>query len=353
VVIAGSSGEKQQVLIVGSDLAIVDVVRRCAVACGIGILEAQSLARARSHWAGSAFIVLADDVIDDHGVDVAVEHPRLVIATRNSASALPWQLAVQLHADRVFDLSIDEPLLINYFTEQSRSRARVISVLAGSGGAGASVTAAALAMSARTGGHRSVLIDADPDSPGADLLLGLDQTPGLRWHHLSASSSPPPGEQLLSALPRSGDLAVITRDRSDRSILDTALVSSTVNALRGVADLIVVDLPRGGPETRAQIAAISEVVFLVLTCDLRGATSARSTVASLRVDADVRILARRSSSDTLQPMDVADWLELPLAAVLPQESGISSAIDRGEAICTSRRSRLLAECSGVLRGWLP
>lgn len=349
MVMTDSSWERRKVLIVGTDMGIVDVVRRCAVARGIEIVEADSLAQSRSRWMSPTFVVVTDDLLVDGSLELAKIRPRVVVATLDSTSQAPWRLAVHLRADRVFDLCVDESLLVAYFTEQTRARARVVSVLGGSGGAGASVTAAALAMSAHAGGRRCVLIDADPDSPGADLLLGLDETPGLRWHHLGPSSGAPPGEQLFDALPRFGELAVVTRDRVDRSVPDDALIVSTVHALRGVVDLIVVDLPRGAVQIRTQMATVSEVVFLVLACDLRGATSARSVVASLRHDADVRLLARRGSSDSLEPSDIAEWLDLPLAGVLPHEPGLSGSIDRGEAICSARRSRLLSACSDVLR----
>jgi secretion/DNA translocation related CpaE-like protein len=350
VVIAGSSGARQLVLIIGSDIATVDEVRRCAVACGVDTYEALSFAQARSQWVSANFVVVIDDSISRRGVDALPPHPRLVVVTRDAASPSPWRLAVDIGADRVIDISDSHAVLISYFTEQIRARAHVVGVIAGSGGAGASVTAAALVMSGRARGYRCVLVDADAESAGADLLLGLDETPGLRWHHLSPSAGPPPGEQLFSALPRSGDCAVITRDRSAVPTLDPHLIRSTIHALSGVVDLIVVDLPRGAIELRLELAAESNVVFVVVTCDLRGATSARNIVDSLRDQADVHLLARRSQIDSLDPQDVSDWLELPLAGVLPVESGIVSAVDRGEPICSHKRSRLLASCSELLAG---
>ena len=346
----GSSWAGRQVLIVGSDSELVDAVRRCAVACGVEVTEAVSLGQARSVWMSSTFVVVLDEVANERRVEV-MSRPRVVVVTRDSATSTPWRMAVDVGAEQVLDLSIGDTSLVEYFTQESQARARVVSVVGGSGGAGASITAAALVLSARSRGQRCVLVDADHESSGADLLLGLDETPGLRWHHLSPSAGPPPGEQLFSSLPRSGECAVITRDRGDRSGLDISLIRSTIRALHGVVDLIVVDIPRGAIELRAELAVESDVVFVVVTCDLRGATSARPVVDSIRDHADVRLLARRSRGDSLTPPDIREWLDLPLGAVLPNESGITSSIDRGEPICGQRRSRLIAACSSLLTEW--
>ena len=350
---SGSSHAKQLVLIIGSDDGAVDEVRRCAVACGVETHEADSFARARSRWTSATYVVVIDDLLNRRGVEALPPHPRIVVVTRDAVSPHPWRLAVDIGADHVFDLSVDQASLITYFSEQSRARARVIGVVAGSGGAGASVTAAALVTSGRARGRRCVLVDADSESAGADLLLGLDETPGLRWHHLTPSAGPPPGAQLFDALPRSGDCAVITRDRSDSSLLEPALIRSTIHALVGAVDLIVVDLPRGAIEMRVELAAVCDVVFVVFTCDLRGATSSRAVSDSLREHVDVQLLARRGSNDSLDPKDISEWLDVPLAGLLPHESGIAAAVDRGEAICTHKRSRLSVACSELLSGLLP
>ena len=130
------------------------------------------------------------------------------------------------------------------------------------------------------------------------------------------------------------------------------MIRSTIHALVGAVDLIVVDLPRGSIEMRVELAALCDVVFVVFTCDLRCATSSRTISDSLREHVDVQLLARRGSNDSLDPQDISEWLEVPLAGVLPHESGIVAAIDRGEAICTHKRSRLSVTCSELLSGLL-
>ncbi len=353
MVMESTSFARQLVLIIGSDVEAADEVRRCAVACGVDTYEAASFAQARSRWASATFVVVTDDVLSGRGLEALPAHFRIAVVTHDSSASGPWRLAVEIGADHVFDLTVDQTSLMTYFTEQSRARARIVGVVGGSGGSGASVTSAALVMSAQSRGHRCVLVDADSESAGVDLLLGLDETPGLRWHHLNPSAGPPPGEQLFGALPRAGTCAVITRDRCDTSRLEPDLIHTTIHALVGVVDLIVVDLPRGAIELRTQLSSLFDVVLVVFTCDLRGATSSRAVVDSLREHVDVRLLARRGQHDSLDPSDISEWLDAPLAGVLPREPGIPSAVDRGEAICAQKRSRLLASCSAFLDGWLP
>ncbi len=339
-----------RVLIVGADLRVVDDVRRCAIAAGIETDEVSSLSQARSRWSTADVVVVGDDQINDRACGSLPARAGVLVVSRDLSDSSPWRLAVMLGAEHVVDVGSQLSDLLDRFTVRGSARATVLAVAGGSGGAGASVTAAVLAMSGSMLGHQTALCDADPESAGADLLLGLDETPGLRWNHLNPASGSPPGDRLFTSLPRMGDCAVITRDRSTQAMPDPSLIRSTIHALGASADLIVVDLPRSDRELRDELIAVCDLVFVVVTCDLRGATSAMNLVASIRDRADIRLLTRSRAGDSLDPDDVANWLDLPLVSALPNEPGIISAVDRGESICRHRRSRLAATCVELVRG---
>jgi len=338
------------VLIVGADPQVVDAVRRCAIAAGIETDEVFSLTQARTRWSTADVVVVGDDQINDLACQSLPTRTGVLVVSRDLTDSSPWRLAVLLGAERVVDVGSELSDLVDRFTAGSSARATVLAVVPGSGGAGASVTAAVLAMSGSALGHQTVLCDADPESAGADLLLGLDETPGLRWNHLNPSAGPPPGDRLFTSLPRLADCAVITRDRGQQAMPDSGLIRSTIHALGASADLIIADLPRGDRELRNDVIAVCDLVFVVVTCDLRGATSAMNLVESIRDRADVRLLTRSRAGDSLDPDDVANWLDLPLESALPNEQGIISAVDRGEPICRHRRSRLAATCVEIVRG---
>ena len=338
------------VLVVSAVHELVDEVRRCAIAAGSEADVITSLAEARSRWTTAEVVVVGEDQLLDNAARSLPSRPNIVVVGRDLSGPLPWRLAVVLGAEAVLDIASDLQALVERLTPGSSARARVIAVTSGSGGAGASVTAAALAMCASGQGWQSVLVDVDPDSPGADLLLGLDETPGLRWENLSDSSGAPPGDRLVTSLPRVDNCAVLTRDRSRVWEHNPLLIGTTIQALSKVSDRVVIDVPRAHPELRDAVITTCDVVYVVATCDLRGASSAMRVVEAIRSRADVQLLTRARAGDSLDPLDLADWLQLPLAANLPHESGITSAVDRGEPIGRHRRSQLVATCSELIRG---
>jgi len=339
-----------RVLIVGTDHYVVDDVRRCAIAAGIEADDVSSLTQARSRWSAADLVVVCDDQINDQMCQSLPARAGVLVVTRDLTASSPWRLAVLLGAERVVDVGVELATLVDRFTAGTSVGATVLAVTSGSGGAGASVTAAAMALSGSSLGLSSVLCDADPESAGADLLLGLDETPGLRWEHLNPAAGPPPGDRLFTSLPRVGECAVITRDRNQKAIPGAALIRSTIQALSGSTDLLIVDVPRGDQDLRSELLAVCAVVYVVVTCDLRGATSAMNFIEPMRERADVRLLTRCRPGDSLDADDVAHWLDVPLAAALPNEPGLIAAVDRGEAIGRHRRSRLTAVCQDLIRG---
>ena len=347
---ADESRAIRRVLIVGADFRVIEEVRRCAIAAGVEADEVVSLMQARSRWSAADLVVVADDQISSRLSGSLPSRSGVVVASADLTRSSPWQLAVSLGASRVIDVVGEQAALVELLTARSHLKASVLGVAAGSGGAGASVTSAALVMTAAAQGLQSVLIDADPQSPGADLLLGLDQTPGLRWDHFNPAAGPPPGDRLFASLPRIGNCAVLTRDRSLPGPTDASLVQSTIHSLSAAVDLVVVDMARGCGDVGAELLPTCDVVYVVVTCDVRGATSAMAFIESMRDRANLRLLTRLRPGDSLDPDDVADWLGVPIGVNLPHESGIISMIDRGEPVGSQRRSRLAAACSELIRG---
>ncbi|MGN6605789.1 MAG: hypothetical protein ACTHMS_02090, partial [Jatrophihabitans sp.] len=82
----------------------------------------------------------------------------------------------------------------------------VVGVMGCSGGIGASGFAAALARAA----PRAVLVDLDAAAGGIDVLLGVDDRPGVRWSGVGAG--PFDGAALRHGLPQWDDRAVLAAD---------------------------------------------------------------------------------------------------------------------------------------------
>jgi hypothetical protein len=93
-----------------------------------------------------------------------------------------WRRAMECHAEHAFLLPAQAPELLAMLGRHNRARgtARTIGVMGVCGGAGTSVLAASIALT----GAPALLIDAVPYG-GADLLLGIENTPGARWQDLN------------------------------------------------------------------------------------------------------------------------------------------------------------------------
>ena len=334
-------------------MRVTEEVRRCAIASGFETDEVASLTQARSRWSSADIVVVADDQNTGRLSDALPSRPGVVVASADVTRSSPWRLAVSLGAARVIDVVSEQSAFVELLASRSAVRAKILAVTSGSGGAGASITAAALAVTAAIQGLQTVLLDVDPQSPGADLLLGLDESPGLRWGDLNPTAGPPPGERFFASLPRSGGCAVLTRDRTPQAPPEVPLVQSTISSLSSAVDLIVIDFARGHRSLCDELLPACDVVFVVVTCDVRGATSASVLIESIRDRAELRLLTRSRPGDSLDPDDVADWLNVSHAGCLPHEPGLISVIDRGEPVAGQRRSKLSAVCSDVIGGIAP
>jgi len=155
---------------------------------------------------------------------------------------------------------------------------RVLGVLGAVGGAGASTLACWLADRAAREERPAVLVDADRDGCGIDVLLGLEDQDGLRWPDLLRIVGAVHAQQLWPALAASGRLRWLSWDRSlpDPSLPEGAPAPypAVLEALRRAAAVVVVDLGRAGPRA-AETAALCDEVLVVAPRTVRGVLAAR------------------------------------------------------------------------------
>lgn len=174
----------------------------------------------------------------------------------------------------------------------------VVGVVGAVGGVGASTLACWMAADAAADGALSVLVDADPDSCGVDLLLGLETVEALRWPDLCRASGVLRGEQLLPLLPQHPDrpgMHWLSCDRGAR-VRQEAPLTHVLAALRTVAQAVVLDMgrARAGQES---LAAQCDVVLVAMPRTVRGVLAAHQTTF---------VLGTESAEYVLCGVDVAD-----------------------------------------------
>lgn len=294
--------------------------------------------------------------------------PRWLLATGPADDELR-QEALDLAAEQVILLPDDEHLLGRRLAglgtdadpgagpgagSGAGSGALTIGVIGGCGGAGASVLAAALARTAaRTA--PTLLVEVDRLGGGADLLLGAEDEPGLRWPDLaSARGNLPPGS-LSGALPVIDGLHVLATARGgpgDGAVRGPA-TTAVLGAARAEFTTVVLDLPRHLDEAARAAVRAADTVLLVLPSQLRATAAARRlTLAVHPFVPDLRLVLRECAPGRLSPDSICSALGLPLAGVLRPEPRLSAALERGEPPGLRSRGPLARFCRHLMAGLL-
>jgi secretion/DNA translocation related CpaE-like protein len=209
----------------------------------------------------------------------------------------------------------------------SRTRAPVVAAIGGSGGVGASTLAAALAqLSAARGQPGAALVDADPLGGGIDLLLGAERVQGWRWPRLNAAD----GHlgDLRGYLPVVDGVSVVSMARGASLDLAREPLAAIVGSLAAWHSLVLLDPGRAMAPAAREAVRLSSRRLVVVAASVRGVAAARQTIAAL--DLEQAELVVRRTRGSLPSKLVAEALELPVLAELPDEPGLAGAAERGE-----------------------
>jgi secretion/DNA translocation related CpaE-like protein len=321
-------------LLITSDQDLLDDLLRLCAAAGVEVDVAPDPTAARPGWARASLVVVGDDCCVAAGRASLRKRDGVIVVGRDLDDGSIWERAFGVGAEHVALLPDAEPWLIARLADAvdgGGPRGVTICVVGGRGGAGASTLAAALAVTAMRAGRRAMLIDADPFGGGADLLFGGEHAAGLRWPDVAAAKGRIGGEELVNALPRMGELAVLSCDRGDPLELQSEAMSSVLAAAARVCEVVVVDLPRWIGEPAEIALTASDVVLIVVPAEIRAAAAAaRVATEVMRLADNVQIVVRGPAPGGLDATDIANSLGLPLAGQLKAEPGLAVALERGE-----------------------
>ena len=235
--------------------------------------------------------------------------------------------------------------------------AHSIGVVGGSGGVGASVLTAAIAVRAAQVGLRPVCLDGDRLGGGLDVTLGIEQERGVRWPDLAGARGRIDGPELLRRLPSVDGVSVLSFDRARDVRLNIETVQEVFHAVSLAADLVVVDLPRPDHEIFGALTPGVDAMVLLAgsgICDLAGASAIAEHL--IRNCPDVWLCLRTSGHGSHFADTVAAALDLPLLAVVGEESSLAADVLHGIPPGSSAKGALaaaadtvLAQCAGARR----
>jgi secretion/DNA translocation related CpaE-like protein len=344
----------EQPLIITEDERLLDDLLRIAAAAGVDPTHSAE-PESRAGWR-SASLVLLDAAMARRAVDARL--PRragVVVVTVAVPDAELWELCVRLGVERTLVLAGSEETLIGLLADASTGGSadgRCIAVLGACGGAGASVFASALAFAAAQPAADVLLMDCDLWGAGLDVLLGIENDPGLRWGDLAAPSGRLQVDALRQALPvvrsGSGQVAVLSSGRSNSEI-SAEVLDVVVDAGRRSGGITVLDVPRapGGLADRA--LEVADLVVLLAPADVRSCWAADRLSNRIRGSGSAAgLVVRGPSPGGLGAAELADVLGLPLLASMRPESGLARNLEFGLVLGTSRRRPLLKAARAVL-----
>jgi secretion/DNA translocation related CpaE-like protein len=344
-------------LIITGDTALLDDLLRLCAAAGVEPEVATDVVSGRRAWLHAPLVVVGDDMSRPLSRAAPARRADVIMIGSDPDDAGVWTRGLALGAEHVLFLPDAEDWLVKILADAEEGGGRqavTLSVVGGRGGAGASTLAAALAFTGMRRGLRTLLLDADPLGGGIDLVLGSEDTTGVRWPDLHETQGRVSGNALRNALPRLDELSVLTWDRGDVLTIPPVAMRSVLEAARRGHDLVVIDVPRRLDEAANEAVASSTLTVLLVPAEIRAVAAAGRVAAALAVVApDLRVAVRGPAPSGLAAEVIAESLGLPLLGEMQAEHGIDRALEAGEPPGRRGRGPLAQFCRELLDEFAP
>jgi secretion/DNA translocation related CpaE-like protein len=353
---SSSAGSAPKPIVVTTDDELLDDVLRVAAAAGAAVEVVPDAGAARAKWSPAPMVVIGEDQADALAYLAPGRRPAVYLIGSDGDDPTVWRRAVAIGAEHVVFLPEDESWLADRLADAAEGRgsdALVIGVIGGRGGAGASVLATALAVTASRRGLSAMLVDLDALGGGVDLVLGAEDTTGLRWPDLADSRGRLSARALQAELPGRHGLAVLSWDRGDLLTVSPESAHVVLAAASRACDIVTLDLPRRLDPAAEEAVAACTAVLLVVPAEVRAVAAASRVAATLTtMTGDVRVVCRGPAPNGRTGTDVAAALGLPLAAQMAPERRISEQLDRGETPGLDHRGPLANAASQLVEQFM-
>ena len=225
-------------------------------------------------------------------------------------------------------------------SRETGRRGTVVAVHGGRGGVGVTFVATHLAAAfARRGS--AILIDADPVFGDVAQALGApagdDAEPVHTFADAASLGEELGPEQLRGALWRhASDVDVLLPPSPEEAArLGSDELRLVTEAAAGIADVVVIHLPRALGAMTLGAAETSDRLLEVLTLDVvsfRATSRAMEAFSPLHLEGRVAFVVNRAARSEITPGDVRRVFGEPALAVLPMDRAVPSAQDKGRLL---------------------
>jgi secretion/DNA translocation related CpaE-like protein len=334
------------------DETLLDDVTRCAAAAGYRVVPADPQTGRRA-WTDATAVVLdprSAGAVADAGWP---RRPGVVVVGPGPIGEDLWRAAVRLGAEDAHVLPDGDHQVVGVLSRlrvPRRGSGMSVAVLGGHGGAGASVLAAAIATRAADDlDGDTLLVDLDDLGGGVDLVLGVEESPGLRWPELTVDSGQVVAASLYAALPRTAaGVTVLGPRRGVGHDVGADSARAVVEAARTAAGTVVVDLSRRLDEVALAVVEVVDLVVVVTSATVRGCAATGEIVARWRPVTDRSgLVVRGPAPGGLSASVVASTVGLDLLAAVRSDPRVVHGLESGR-LPLARRSSLARAADAVL-----
>jgi secretion/DNA translocation related CpaE-like protein len=339
-------------MIVSDDPSIIDDLLRLAAAADVETELARNAEQARQGWHWPSLVLVGDDLAAALAGDAPPRRPGVVVVASAGHTGDLYRLAIEIGAQDVARLPDEETWLIDALAaaaEPVDGWGGTVCVMGSRGGAGASVLSAALGLTAARDGLRTLLVDGDPLGGGVDIVLGIEDQEGARWPHFADRRGRLSAANLYEALPRLGDLSVLSWGRDGPVTVTPEAARSLLDAAVRAFDLVIADIPRHRGEIGRAALAAADTLLLVVPAEVRATMAADALGTDLRDQiTDTRLIVTGPAPGGVTPETVSRALDLPLAGVLQRDRKTATALEEGGITGSLRRGPLVDLCKQLV-----
>jgi secretion/DNA translocation related CpaE-like protein len=262
--------------------------------------------------------------------EIEIIHSEIILVVVSATNTQTWTSALRLSAKHVATIPDSRDWLIEHLTEPVKTKGISVGLVPASGGAGASILACGLAFHSRQIFQDVVLVDLDKSSASLDIAFGLENQTGMRWHDFSELSGAIGGRDIYQSLPSRDGVGLLTHGKL--SLVETSIPRNLImDKLKEACDLVVFDLPKASDrEFSLDVIADCDLVLVVTAATVRGCASAKRILADLAGYAkNIELAVRNVPGSNLDPIQIAELLNTPLASTVSTDSRIVEQIEQG------------------------
>ena len=262
--------------------------------------------------------------------EVEIDHSDVILVVVGNSNSQTWSSALRLSAKQVATIPDSRDWLIENLSQPIKSRGLSVAIVPASGGLGASLLSCGLAFHGRQVFQNVALVDLDQSSASLDITFGLENQSGMRWHDFSELSGSISGVDIYRALPSRDNVGLLTHGEliSAETLIPKNLI---LDKLKEVCELVVIDFPKAS-DKHFSLEAITEcdLVLVATTATVRGCASAKRSIAGLAGYArNIELVVRSVPGSNLDPLQIAELLNTPLAATVNTDVRIVEQIEQG------------------------